>query len=274
MTSDDYLRGVGSALRDLPWQQRQELLAELRGHLADFPADTDLSERLGTPDQYAADLRAAEGLERRRGPIAWLKARRPRNVIATVVALILIGLAIGGVVWVQSYEPLADAGGGFVPAQLRQAPNGADKPLVFRKGGHFRFGIPIENAGSFGVRILGLGGWQSGPVALVHYPPPLPFSYKLAMTRPVSEWENQRGPLVPFRPFDLEPGKTAMLVIEAIYPQSCRPFEPGQVATPAATGYYPWDSRIPVRYHFLWKDSTTLIWPQFLLQVRFPKGCR
>jgi hypothetical protein len=272
MTRDEYIRGVGSALRDLPWRQRQELLAELRGHLADFPPDTDLTERLGTPDQYAADLRAAEGLERQHGPVAWLKARRPRNVIVTVVAIVVIALAAGTVDWIQSYQPLAYEGAGFLPAQLKEAPNGSDLPLVFRKGGHFRFGIPIKNNGSFGVRILGLGGWEPGPVALMLHPP-LPFSYKLAMTRPVSVWEDQRGPLFPFRPFNLAPGKIAMLVIEATYKKSCFPWAPWQVATPVASGFYPFDSRIPVRYSFAWKEATALIWPQFLLQIRFHKGC-
>ena len=79
MTAEDYLRRVDVAVRDLPWRTRRELNSELRGHLAELPADTDFVERLGTPERYAADLRSAAGLERRRGPIAFLRARRPRN---------------------------------------------------------------------------------------------------------------------------------------------------------------------------------------------------
>ena len=56
MTADDYLRSVSFQLNDLPWGQRQELLAEIRTHLDELPAGTDLTARLGTPDEYAADL--------------------------------------------------------------------------------------------------------------------------------------------------------------------------------------------------------------------------
>ncbi len=274
MNADTYTRQVEAALRDLPWSQRRDLVAELRGHLADFPAGTDLEARLGTPEQYAADLRAAEGLERRRGLLGFLRARRPRNVVLVVVALILAGLIAGGIAWVQSYQPLHYDFGGLLPTQLKQAPNGAYKPLVFEKGGHFRFGVPITNNGTFGVRILGLGGIKAGPIALMP-DPPLPFTVKLMMTRPlpVATWDNQRGPLTPFHPFDLPAGQTAMLVLEATYTKSCRPWGPGEVATLEPSGFYLWDGSLPVRFHFLWKTSTALIFPQFLLQVRFPKGC-
>lgn len=276
MTSEEYLRGVGSALRDLPWQQRQDLLAELRGHLADFPADTDLVGRLGTPEQYAADLRATEGLERGRGPLAYVRARRPRTVIATALALTLVGLVSGGFAWVHSYQPLANDGGGFLPTQVKQAPNGAYEPLEFRRGGHFRFGVPIGNNGPFGVRILGLGGVQADPVTLLPHPP-LPFAIKLMMIGPLAEWADERGPVKPFHPFDLAPGHAFELIVQGTYAKTCRPWAPGEIAVFAAAGFYPFEGEgaLPIRFHFLWKTSTALIHPvAYLLQIRFPKGCR
>ena len=79
MTADDFVRQVELALGDLPWRQRRDLVAELREHLAELPPDTDLYARHGAPDRYAAEMRAAAGLELRRGPFAYLRARRPRN---------------------------------------------------------------------------------------------------------------------------------------------------------------------------------------------------
>ncbi len=273
MTSEDYLRGVGSALGDLPWRQRQELLTELRAHLADFPADTDLTERLGTPDQYAADLRAAEGLERRHGAFAWLRARRPRNVILTVTALTLAGLIAGGIVWVQSYEPLIAAGSGPNPVQLRFFHNGAPKPLQFHKGGHFRIALPIENDGSFTVRIVGLGGIHAAVRPFMEHPP-LPFTYQLLMKRPRKYWNYRERHLIPFKPFDLAPGEGTMLVFYATYKQSCRPWEPGDVADIEPDGFYFRDGFFPIRFHFLWKTSTFLFSPMFPLRIGFPKDCR
>lgn len=61
---DDYLRRVRAALADLPAETREELLEEEPAHLAEVldEGPLGLEERLGTPEAYAADLRAAAGL--------------------------------------------------------------------------------------------------------------------------------------------------------------------------------------------------------------------
>jgi hypothetical protein len=122
LTAEDYLRRVGFALRDLPWSNRRDLISELRGHLKELPAGTDLEARLGPPEQYALEMRSAAGLERRRGLIAFLRARRPRNLILTVATLTLIGFAIGAVKWIDSYQPLAFCDGGGTPDGRRRRP--------------------------------------------------------------------------------------------------------------------------------------------------------
>ena len=94
MSPDEYLRNVSYSLNDLPWGMRRDLVAELRAHLDELPPGTDLETRLGRPEEYAADLRSAAGLERRRGPIAFLRARRLRNLILVVLSLTLIGLGL------------------------------------------------------------------------------------------------------------------------------------------------------------------------------------
>jgi uncharacterized membrane protein len=95
VTHDDYLRRVARGLSDLPWSTRRGLLADLRDHLAELPPETNLPARLGTPEQYTADLRAAAGLERRRGLRAYLRARRPRNVIVVTLAVVVLSLTVG-----------------------------------------------------------------------------------------------------------------------------------------------------------------------------------
>ncbi|MFF5051972.1 hypothetical protein ACFY1S_02140 [Micromonospora sp. NPDC000663] len=59
----DYVARVRAALADLPPTQRDELTEDLADHLAEFAAETDgtLVERLGEPETYAAELRAAAG---------------------------------------------------------------------------------------------------------------------------------------------------------------------------------------------------------------------
>ncbi|TNH29881.1 hypothetical protein FHG89_10245 [Micromonospora orduensis] len=65
----DYVARVRAALADLPPTQRDELTEDLADHLAEFAAETDgtLVERLGEPETYAAELRAAAGATGRGG---------------------------------------------------------------------------------------------------------------------------------------------------------------------------------------------------------------
>src|SRR5207248_181957 len=70
MTSNDqagdvatYAASVRAALSDLPSDQAEVLLEDLEDHLREISADAGgpLAERLGSPEQYAQELRAAYG---------------------------------------------------------------------------------------------------------------------------------------------------------------------------------------------------------------------
>jgi len=59
-----YLDRVGAALADLPEEERADLLDELGTHLDEIAAEgtSSLEARLGSPEEYAAELRASAGL--------------------------------------------------------------------------------------------------------------------------------------------------------------------------------------------------------------------
>ncbi|MEV6801501.1 hypothetical protein AB0M91_24620 [Micromonospora rifamycinica] len=59
----EYVERVRVALADLPAQERDELTEDLPEHLAEVAVEADgsLVDRLGTPEAYAAELRAAAG---------------------------------------------------------------------------------------------------------------------------------------------------------------------------------------------------------------------
>ncbi|MEV7806607.1 hypothetical protein AB0O28_27030 [Microbispora sp. NPDC088329] len=63
MTPQDYATAVREALADLPARDRDALLEDLDEHLAEVAAEPGMSleERLGSPEAYAAELRAAYG---------------------------------------------------------------------------------------------------------------------------------------------------------------------------------------------------------------------
>lgn len=252
MTAEDYLGRVAFELRDLPWGTRRELVSELQGHLSELPPDIDLGARLGKPEEYAADLRVAAGLERRRGLIAFLRARRPRNLILTVVALTVIGLAIGAVQWIDSYQPLAFYGGEEPPLGVVEAPGGNSQSVVFRQGRPFRLGLDIQNTGGFTVRVLGAG----------YAPQRLPFSARLLMSGPTSPGF---PPLMRFHPFDMKPGEGRLLLLQGVY-ANCREWngESGAVAI----------FDFPIRFRFLWRTTTAHVRLPEELAIVFPKGFR
>lgn len=61
---DEYLEQVRACFADLPTAERTELLDDIAQHLAEVAAEDDrpLVDRLGPPEQYAAELRVAAGL--------------------------------------------------------------------------------------------------------------------------------------------------------------------------------------------------------------------
>lgn len=256
MTSEEYRRRVGSALRDLPWGQRRDLLAELSSHLADFPADTDLAERLGPPEQYAADLRTAEGIERRRGPIAYVRARRPRTLLLVALALTVIGLASGSVAWVDSYQPIAGGshcmypqGGGAV-ALLCQL--GGTETVDVRNGKPVRFGVSFVNHGPFTVRVSGIPGLlQLIPAHGALY------LYERGHSR-----GGQR-----FHPFDLAPGQTAEVVFRGTYDAKCQRADPTTETILELKG-------LDVQFSFLWRSGIAKVTFPAPLAFYYPKGER
>lgn len=237
MIAEEYLRLVGFELRDLPWAMRRDLLSELRGHLDELQADSGLEKRLGTPKEYAADLRSAAGLERRRGLIALLRARRPRNLLLAVVALTIIGLAIGALEWIDSYQPVAVGNSYRFPDGSVDAPAGDSASVVFHQGRPFELGLEIQNTGRFAVRVLGvpLGSGE-------------PFKARLLMYQP-NFLGGDVAPLARFHPFDLKPGERDILVLRGTY-ANCNRW-PGTGSTTL--------NDLPVRYRFLWRTATASI---------------
>jgi hypothetical protein len=234
--AEDYLRMVSFELRDLPWQMRRQLVSELKGHLAELPPETDFLGRLGRPEQYAADLRAAAGLERRRGPIAFLRARRPRNLVVIAALLTLIGLAIGSVAWIQTYQPIASYGTGIEPPRAKSEPGIAATYVIFKKGRRFQYGTYVKNTGRFAVRVLG-----------VPYPPSLPFSAHLVATE-ILQGSGTIAVAPIHVPFTLRPGEVVALTLEGVY--KC-----GGMANSTSIGL----TDFPVRFSFLWRTTTARV---------------
>lgn len=86
----DYVDRVRAALADLPPGVRDELTEDLPEHLAEVAAEGEgaLVDRLGTPEAYAAELRAAAGAEAGRRPARFHRLAEARAQAATQVRLL------------------------------------------------------------------------------------------------------------------------------------------------------------------------------------------
>jgi hypothetical protein len=212
VSRDDYVRAVEQQLRDLRWKQRRDVSADLRRHLAELPGGTDLVARLGTPEEYAAELRAAAGLTRQRGAIAFVRSRRPRDLLLVPALAVAAGLVTAVLViryerqqFVEHYQPIRLGNYSYYPAHARGLVGIAGEEVVFHPGKPFKFGIEIVNVGRYSVRILG--------VPFEHI---APWHAQLRMG-PLSTTEALRGPTHRFRAFDLQPGQYRFLFLRGVY---------------------------------------------------------
>jgi hypothetical protein len=246
VTKDEYVRSVGWELRDLPWKARHDLLADLRGHLEEVPVD-----QLDPPERYAADLRESAGLERRHGLVAWLLARRPRNLVLAGIGLAVIVLLIAGWVWADRYQPLATGNYSISVPQSRVGAAGEDS-VTFRDGKPFEVGFSVLNDGAFTVRVT------RGP----HFDGVPPFSVRLYSSGPLARAHVIPGPLTPFRPFDLPPGEQRMLVLRGIFTH-CRDW--------AGRSSFVIDS-LPVTFSFLWSTQVVRIPLASPVVIQVPPG--
>jgi hypothetical protein len=107
-----YLDAVREALRDLPPQQRDELLEDLPEHLAEVAAEepAPLADQLGQPEAYAAELRATIG------PAGNRRRLRDRLRLRWAPALAALGRLDRRLGPMIGYARLSDFGRLLVPA--------------------------------------------------------------------------------------------------------------------------------------------------------------
>jgi len=175
------------------------------------------------------------------------------------LALTLIGLAIGAVVWIDSYQPLATGNTSYGPLDSRESPAGDGVYVVFHQGKQFRYGMTIWNRGRYTVRVLGVPDFFRGHLG------GLPASVRLLLSAPTTfNSGGIPGPFTRFHPFDLKPGEQRGLLLSGVFNLPCRDRSgPG--------GGSDFLLSIPVRYSFLWHTATVAVALPERLAVLFPK---
>ena len=103
MTDDvgSYAAAVRAALGELSAEESADLLEDLESHLAEVAAESDapLRERLGPPEAYAAELRAAYRPTPPGPPRRLPRVRVSRRWRIAYIAVVIAALVTGIVVW-------------------------------------------------------------------------------------------------------------------------------------------------------------------------------
>jgi HAAS domain-containing protein len=239
LTREQYLAAVETRLGDLPWSVRKNLANELRMHLDEIPAqEEDLVATLGSPQSYAAELRAAADLRPRRGVVAFLRARRPRNLIFVVCVLAVAAAGIAALAWASSYTPPLEPGDYYRLPDESSTGGLGETEVRFREGKPFQYGFSMVNGGRFPVRIVGVPIMQS--------------PFRMFVVRVFVEdvpTPNRLPADVPFHPFTLEPGSERTIVLRGKFAR-CKTLQPG-----SGVEFH----TMPVRVRFLrWTHDTAV----------------
>jgi hypothetical protein len=191
--------------------------------------------RLGAPEEYVAELRAAANLARRRGPLAFARARRPRDLaILAAVVLAAAGLTTVLVIryerqqFVQNYQPLRLGNLSLDPRGAHGFGGINGEGVDVHVGRPFALGVEVVNVGDYAVRVLG-----------VSYPNIVPWHAQLEMG-PVSTMEATSRPLRRFHSFDLPAHQYVFLVLKGVY----------WCTTGWVRGNVDVENDFPVRYRF------------------------
>lgn len=152
--AERYASAVARELRGIAREKRRALVDGLREHLREYPEREDFAARLGSPAEYAAELRRSAGLPAAR-PRGWIR----RLPLWLRIALpVLVVLAVAAVVIVTSADvqsPLHYAGGSWVPGTTAP-PEFGDKTAValhYQHGQEYQFAFQMENDGHFPVTV-------------------------------------------------------------------------------------------------------------------------
>lgn len=168
----DYVDRVRAALADLPPTLRDELTEDLPEHLAEVAAEGDgtLVDRLGAPEAYAAELRAAAGAGEGQRPARFHRLAEVREQAVTQLRLMdsQLGPLLGHETVTDFLRPLRPAWWlvrGWLVALLLAAMADGDSGLMPRVNGNSSGGLlllvgAIVVSMWWGRRSAGITGWR------------------------------------------------------------------------------------------------------------------
>ncbi len=169
-TSADFFDVVRHQLADVPWERRQQLLAEVGARLHGLPERARPEDVLGDPRAYAKLVREAAGLPSTRvAPFPYFRALRLRNKVMIIVVPLLVALVGTGLTAMRHYQPLrANANISFSSGPRIDARYATDVDFSgYQRGATVVSGVGLKNTGRATVTVIGILMPEGSPLKLV-----------------------------------------------------------------------------------------------------------
>lgn len=159
----EYFDTVRRRMLDIPWSQRQDLLADLLVRLNELPYGATPREVLGAAEDYARLTREAAGYgpraPRRFAYIrAWSRRRKLLAIAALVVVFVVAPASSAAATWFLHYQPLrAESFGGWSSADFVKTdlPTNVDYRR-YEPGAQYVVNVQLHNTGRRTVTVTGV----------------------------------------------------------------------------------------------------------------------
>jgi hypothetical protein len=222
---DTYLATVRSELADIPWLQREELLAIVGERLGELALDESPWRALGSPIEFARQLRDGAGLPpRSHNPFVRLRASRVRTKVLIALAVLVVGVLIGALVEWPHYQPLR-AEANFSATNAERVEDDLARGIdyyEYARGKYVVSGITLDNRGFAPVTVDGvvIAGSPYGPLVLREL---------RATSDPRLIGSVAKAPIV--KHVTIQPGKTTFLFVVMKMQLKRISFEPGDTVS-------------------------------------------
>lgn len=192
-----YIAEISRRLRDVPFVQRRPLVEQATDHLAERPpADSpaELSDALGSPDDYAAILRSAAGLPSRFSRWERIRGQRSGSLIAemTVVIALVLG-SIGTWTWFTAVPTIVNPCFGTYASEVETLEAAGVSERVVTYHAQERLGIlvcPLSRDSGVTIERIRI---PQPRVALAE-----PVGYEVPVVESGGKFMGRAGPLQPF----------------------------------------------------------------------------
>lgn len=253
-----YVTEVRRQLRDVPAMRRRELLDQATDHLAERPAaetSGGLADALGSPGEYAMELRADAGIPARFG--RWQRFLGQRRGVLAAQIITASALLVGSLVawsWFTAAPNIFNSCGGVVASDVEAIGSGSrtEYRVVYHE--QQRMGISLCLVANPGVTVESISVPFSAPIAQ-------PVGVELSLGRTESSFVGDASAFHPYNPSDYPWVGGATLWFEF------------DVCGANSRSFRFWFDSVDVGYHYRGLSDTLRLDLGYFVSIALDGGC-